>query len=188
MNMQSHVNLNLATHPVRNRKLFFSLISLLGGLFLLFLVAGSITFWSYRGKVRELQADMATIDSAVLAAQRADLRYTNQIDSMRVAHKGKVDFINNIIFEKSFSWTEFLSRFERILPESCYIVSLVPAIQDNTDVVVRFKVACPNLDALLTLINALNELGYRNVRLMHESRGEQGLFIYEMSLRYERTN
>jgi len=188
MNTQSHFNLNLASHPVRNRKLFFSLAGFLGVLFLIFIVAGGIIFWSYRTQVRDIRADIAVVEDNVQSARRADIKYTSQIDEMIVIHKGKVDFINNIIFEKSFSWTDFLSRFERILPESCYIVSLVPSIQDNSDVIVRFKVACPNLDDLLTLINALNDLGYQNVRLMHETRGDDGLFIYEMSLRYERTN
>lgn len=188
MNAQSHFNLNLASHPVRNRRLFITLVGVLGGLFLIFILAGGMIFLSYRGKVRELRTDMSVIEGTVRNAQREDLRYTGQIDEMRMAHKSKVDFINSIIFEKSFSWTDFLSRFERILPESSYIVSLVPAIQENSDVIVRFKVASPNLNNLLTLINALNKLGYKNVRLMHETRGENGLFVYEISLRYERTN
>lgn len=187
MTIQIYHNLNLATHPVRNRRLFYSLAGLLGGLSLIIILVSGNVFLSYRAQARKVSADILVVDEAAKSARRADRKYTTQIDELRAAHKNKVDFTNNIIFEKSFSWTDFLSRFEKILPESCYIVSLVPAVQDASDVVIRFKVACPNLDDLLTLINALNELGYQNVRLMHESRSDSGMFIYEMSLNYERT-
>lgn len=116
-----------------------------------------------------------------------DNKFTDQIEKASLESQAEVDMINGIIYKKSFSWVEFLSIFERALPEACYLVSFDPVFKEGASVSVNLKVASPDLSRLLKLINNLNSLRFRNIRLINESIAENGLFIYEISLNYERT-
>jgi hypothetical protein len=98
-----------------------------------------------------------------------------------------VDFANAIILEKSFSWAEFLSRLEDGLPDSSFILSLVPVAVEDQRVQFRLKVASAGLNDQLALINKLLELNFSQIRVETEDVNERGLLTSELVVSYERT-
>ena len=62
------------------------------------------------------------------AAAQEQSRLLSDINRLEAADKARVDLVNRIIFQKSFSWTGFLSELEASLPDSIYITSLVPNV------------------------------------------------------------
>jgi len=186
MNRKTRTYLNLATQPLRNRRLFYALASALGIIFLfVILLAGNIYF-SYRGKANDMVVSVAEIDQSIIKAQRKDRQFSSRIDKATKEYKGMVDLINSLILRKSFSWIDFLSCLEDSLPESSYIVSLAPMLTEDLKMTVRFDVVSRSLDDLLKLINNLEALKFKQVKVLSESRGNGGSLQSEISLIYER--
>jgi Tfp pilus assembly protein PilN len=187
MRKQKRVNLNLATHPLRNRRFFFLLSGILGVLTLVIFVSGGYTFWKYNKRNKNFQGNNAQMESMMHDAKREELRLTKQIEEAARSYQEKVDLLNTLILKKSFSWVDFLSALEESLPASCYIESLVPTLRENNLMEVRLKVAAPSLDELLKLNKNLFEKKFTGIRIISESISETGLLIAEITLAYERT-
>jgi Tfp pilus assembly protein PilN len=186
MNNHSRPNLNLASHPVANRRLFFSLGFLLGVLFLIAMIAGGRIFVVYGSKAHDIKASLTKIDREENDIQSEEKQLSSQIEAFIKDHKNKVDLINNLIYRKSFSWVGFLSTLEKTLPGECYIVSLSPDFRGEKQVDFKLRMASPNLETLLKFIQNLDEQGFLRIRVSNEARAETGYFLYDMSVSYER--
>ena len=187
MKARKKIYLNLASRPLKNRRLFYFIFGLLGGTALIFSIHGGVVYIKYRLESKQINVAINRIENMEINIQRMDNKFTDQIEEASLESQEEVDMINSIIYKKSFSWVEFLSIFERTLPEACYLVSFDPVFKEGASISVKVKVASPDLGRLLKLINNLNTLKFKNIRLVNESKTENGLFIYEMSLDYERT-
>lgn len=186
MTRQKRLNLNLATHPLRNRRLFFILVGILGASFLVVLSLGGYAYWKYKAKNNHFEKNWVRIERKIKSVQREERRLTVQIEEAAKKYKTQVDRLNTLILKKSFSWANFLSALEEALPESCYIVSLEPFLIEANQMEVRLKAAAPNLDELLKLNRNLYEKNFSSIRIINESINEAGLLISEISLIYER--
>lgn len=187
MRKQKRVNLNLATHPMRNRRFFFLLFGILGVLILAIFVSGGYTFWKYSKMNKNFRGNNAQMESMMHDAKREELRLSTQIEEATRSYQEKVDLLNTLILKKSFSWVDFLSALEESLPASCYIESLAPTLKENNHMEVRLKVAAPSLDELLKLNKNLFKKKFTGIRIISESMNEMGLLIAEITLVYERT-
>ena len=186
MRNKQRVDLNLATHPSRNRNLFYCLVGLLGVLFLGLSLIGGFIYFSYKGKAGRLDASISEMDQSISQLQSEEMEYNQNIKKATQQYKENVDSINNLIFRKDFSWIDFLSCLEDSLPDSSYIVSLAPTLTEELKVKVRFQVLSQNLKDLLELINNLESLKFKDIRVLREIRNEQGSLRSEISLTYER--
>jgi hypothetical protein len=187
MKKQKRIHLDLATHPLRNRRFFFLLSGMLGAFFLVTAVVGVFTFWTYSQKYKNFIDNSAQIEKMVTNAKREEMRLTSQINDAASIYQDKIELLNTLILKKSFSWVRFLSALEDALPSSCYIESLAPTLQENNQMEVRLKVASPNLDELLKLTKNLYEKNFSGIRILSEAMGDTGLLIAEITLIYERT-
>jgi Tfp pilus assembly protein PilN len=187
MRKQKRVNLNLATHPLRNRRFFFLLLGILGVLILAMSMIGGYTFWKYSQRNKNFQVNNAQMESMMHDAKREELRLSKQIEEATQSYQEKVDLLNTLILKKSFSWVDFLSALEESLPASCYIESLAPTLKENSQMEVRLKVAAPSLDELLKLNKNLFQKNFIGIRIISESINETGLLVAEITLIYERT-
>lgn len=186
MKSQQRLSLNLATHPSKNRKLFYLGLLLIGIIFLLLSVAGGVVYFSYKGKVEAVRSSLSEMDESSKEIQRKERQNTVRIEKATGEYKETVDAINGLIFSKNFSWVDFLSCLEDSLPDSSYIVSLAPVLPEDLQMRVRFAVVSRSLDDLLALINNLKGLKFKNIRVLNEVRNEQGYLRSEISLTYER--
>ena len=179
------LSLNLASNPLRNKRLF-NLLFCTGVLIILIVsyFAGNI-FFTYKVKKRDLKAKVTDIEQKMITAQRKEREYTTKVEAESKGYMGTVDLINGIILRKSFSWLNFLANLENSLPNSSYIVSLAPRIMNDSSMEVKFRVVSQNLQDLLKLINNLIALKFKP-RVEGESRDQRGLIISDISLRYDR--
>lgn len=180
------LSLNLASYPLRNRRLFYLLFSVLGIALLLVLFLAGRTFFEYRYKAQKMRASIWKTEQLIIDVQREEKEFQDRIEDAIRAYKKKVDLINSIILSKSFSWIEFLSDLENSLPDSSYIVSLAPTLTKDLKLQLRFKVASQNINDLLKLINNLRALKFDQIRITSEAESERGTLLSEISLIYER--
>jgi Tfp pilus assembly protein PilN len=187
MRKQKKVQLNLATHPLKNRRFFYFLFGVLGILALVVWLTGGWTFWKYGNKNKTFRSNYAKIEKMVNDVKREELRLSKQIEGAAQNYQKRVDLLNTLIIKKSFSWVEFLSALEESLPASCYIESMAPTLKENNQMEVRLEIVVPNLDELLTLNKNLYEKDFSGIRIMSETINDIGLLIAEITLTYERT-
>lgn len=187
MRKQKRVDINLATHPLRNRRFFFLVFGILGVLILVIASVGGYTYLGYSIKNKNFQSNSAQIERMIKEIQREKLRLSAQIEEASQSYQRRVDLLNSLIFKKSFSWMEFLSALEEALPASCYIESLAPTLKEDNQMEVRLKIAAPSLDELLLLNQNLYQKNFKGIRIVSESISDSGLMIAEITLIYERT-
>ncbi len=180
------LGLNLASHPLRNRRFFYLILSSLAVVLLLISFLAGKIFVEYKAKAQEIRASISRIDKLIKDAQREEADFSARIEDATIKYKGKVDLINSIILGKSFSWIEFLSDLENSLPDSSYIVSMAPTLAKDSKLQLSFKVAYSNVDDLLELYNNLRALKFNQIRIISEAENERGLLLSEISLSYEK--
>lgn len=181
------VNVNLATRPLRNRRLFFLLAGALGLAFLATSLAAIIVFFQFSQKKGAVRTALQEVEASIRKAETEQKRVANRVKEASDKDQDVIDTINGIILKKSLSWTDFLSQLEECLPDSSYILSLSIPQLDNTRIQLRIRVVSRNLDDLLALINKLQELDFSRPRVETEERNEQGQLVSDISVTYERT-
>jgi hypothetical protein len=186
MKERERLGLNLASHPLRNRRFFYLLLSSLAVVLLLISFLAGKIFVEYKAKAQETRASIKRTDKLITDAQGDEGDFSARVDDLTLKYKGKVDLINTIILGKSFSWIEFLSDLESSLPDSSYIVSMAPTLAKDSKLQLSFKVAYSNVDDLLELYNNLKALKFNQIRIISEAENERGLLLSEISLTYEK--
>lgn len=180
------LDLNLASNPLRNRRIFFSLFSFLFILCFLVFFLGGKAFLEYRSEASKVKASITGTERLIRDAQRDEKKYSSETQRAMKTYKSEVDLVNSIILKKSFSWIEFFSDLESSLPDSSYIISMAPTLTEDSKMLLRLKVAYPDLDELIKLIENFNALGFKNIRFIGEGENEEGTLVSEISLNYER--
>lgn len=180
------LDLNLATRPLRNRRLFKALVSA----FVLIIVAlaglTAFVLLKYGGEASRLRAvgagARATRDEATreLTRLEADIRRASE------AGQARVDLVNAIIRRKTFLWTGLFGELERALPGPSYITAMTPSFASDGAVVLHLRVTSRSLDDLMAFINDLTARGFKNILVGGETRSDEGRLIAEIDLRYER--
>jgi hypothetical protein len=187
MNKKTRLNLELATHPVRNRRLFLLSFALLAVLLVGLAAVSFDLYFDYKRRLGENRSKIETLELKLGSIQREESQATGRIGDEVGLLQSRIDLINDLIYRKSFSWIEFLSHLEEALPDRCYIVSLAPAPREDLGMEVRITVASPNLDDLLLLYTRLGNLGFKNVLIISEDQTANGLVLAEVSFSYERS-
>ena len=186
MIIQERMSLNLASHPLRNRRLFYLFFSIIGVVLLVMVFLSGRIFLDYRAKAQDVRASIANTNQLIMNAENDQRKNAAGVRQTVKNNKDKVDLVNNIISKKSFSWIEFLSDLESALPDSSYIISLAPTLTKDSRMLLKFKVVSPNVNELLKLINNLNALDFSQITPTSEDVNNRGLLITEISLSYER--
>ncbi len=181
------LDLNLATKPRRNRRLYAALIR--GLIFFLAVLAALTAFVvvKYGGESARLKAANAGTQKLQGDAVGEEKRLTADVKREERLGRTRVDLVNGIIHKKTFSWTSLFSELEKALPASSYITMLSPGFTPEGSVAIRLRLTSRSLDDLLTLINNLSARGFKGIQVFGESRSEDGRLITEISLTYERS-
>ena len=188
MKTHKRLHLNLATHPSRNRRLFYSLVTLLSVVILVIAVVGGGNFLRYGTKVRVNRQTVRQLEQAINTAKNQEKEFTRKTNSASSEMGKEVEALNGIVYRKSFSWVLFLYALEEVLPDACYITSLAPVFRDDATVDLNFKMVSPDSENFYTLLERIVERGGRNVRLIREDRDERGNFVFEIAVIYARDN
>ena len=181
------LNLNLATKPRRNRRLYAALARALGVLLAVLAALSVFVVLKYGGESARLRAEIAGKQRLQGEVQREEKRLTADIDKEERLSRTRVDLVNGIILKKTFLWTSLFSELEKALPGSSYITSLSPGFTADGAITIQMRVTSRSLDDLLALIDNLVAQGFKHIKPSGEFRNEDGRLITEISLTYERS-
>jgi len=180
------LNLNLATRPLRNRRLYNAAVRVLAGLVVL--LAGLAVFAAvkYGGEASRIKAASAGTRQVQNDASSQQKRLAADIDREEKLSRARIELVNGIILKKTFSWTGLLSDLEAALPGPSYITGLSPSFTPTGAVALQMSVISRNLDDLGAFITALNARGFRNILVGGEQRSQDGRVLAPISTTYER--
>ena len=178
MKNYKRLHLNLASHPARNRRLFFSLVTLLSLVILVIAIIGGGNFMRYGTKVRGFKSSLRQFQQETRTAEREEKNFTRQSKNALQELGKEVETLNGIIYRKSFSWIGFLNVLEEILPDACYITSLAPVFREDATVDLQFKIVSPDSDNFYTLIERFAERGGKQHSAYPGRPGPEGQFYF----------
>lgn len=123
-------------------------------LFVSVILAGSFLLQLYAYKVNAESYDMLSLSFSELKREEDRVMSSIQGGEKKIAAiRANVRLVNSIIFNKSFSWSSFLSRFEEVVPDTVLISAIVP--KGNKEVLVSGKAY--SLKGITNFIIALEE-------------------------------
>jgi Tfp pilus assembly protein PilN len=180
------LNLNLATKPLRNRRLFTAAVRALVAIIALLVGLSVFVVLKYGGQAarhKTASAEARTLQAG--AASEVD-RLKADISRAEGQSRTRVDLVNGIIMKKTFLWTALLSELEKALPGPSYITALSPSFTADGSVAMHIRVTSRSLDDLSAFITNLTASGFKNIKVGGETRSGEGRLIAEIDLRYER--
>ncbi|HPH44640.1 MAG TPA: hypothetical protein PL086_09305, partial [Candidatus Aminicenantes bacterium] len=110
MNGGLRLPINLATRPLRNRRLFRAAVGIPVVLFLLFGGGAGVLLLHSTARLRADERTRAELERRIQAAGRERAEKTGQSQTMRKQDAELVDVVNGVIVRKNFSWVGFFSR------------------------------------------------------------------------------
>lgn len=164
------VRLNLSTSPIASGRRFAAGATLAGilGLALLAVLSWhAYTVWRGDTAFRERQSALqAQIDG--LSGQRTALEtFFNQQDTIK--RRDRAAFLNSLIAQRTFPWTQIFTDLEHMLPEGVHVVSIEPRMVGD-DVQLRLVVGALSDEGKLKFLRTL-ELSkvFSHIQLVEET-------------------
>jgi Tfp pilus assembly protein PilN len=180
------LDLNLATRPLRNRRLYMAAARLI--VLLLIALAGLSAFVivKYGGEAARIKSASAATRKLQDEAGREEKRLSADIEREEKLSKTRVDLVNSIIRRKTFLWTGLFSELEKALPGPSYITALSPGFTGEGAVTMDMQVTSRSLADLLAFIDALTARGFKNIQVGGETRSDDGRLLAVITVTYER--
>lgn len=178
--------LNLASHPVRNRRFARTLFGTLGLVVLVFAGLAAAGLARSRADLEAARSAAVRLERQTDAARREDARLRNEIAGIQKEIGGRLDFMNGLIRRKAFSWAGLLTDLEAALPDPSYLTSFVPNLTAEGSLDLKVRVVSRDLNELMTLLDNLAARNFRGVRVESETANDRGELVSEIVARYER--
>jgi type IV pilus assembly protein PilN len=136
------LDINLATHPYEDARRFWfrwggALVALgIVTLGLLFMVAtGWVNASKDRKLMRQQQAEIGARDKEKATAQALMNLPRNSVT------RDRSQFLNDLFYRKSFSWTKVFEDLEQVMPPGLHVVSIHPELGPDNDLQIKLTVA-----------------------------------------------
>jgi|SRR5579859_17657 len=162
-----NVRLNLATKPLISHRRFLvgsGLLALLGGI--VFLGLGWHVYSTLRAQevLRRKEQDNNR-RAALLQARRNELdEFFARPENAKL--KERAAFVNGIIDERSFDWTQMFMDLEKIMPVGVHVVSISPQLQKGR-MFVHITVGATSDDSKIKFLRAMEgSAAFSNVELL----------------------
>ena len=176
--MTNRYQLNLATRPLPNyRRTNLLLIAILA-LILVFSLWQVLGFLDYTERVAELRGTELEV--------RVDWQYLGgRVDELQerlnppavLAQMEEIQFLNQVVERKSFSWSKLLSVIEDVIPRGVYLTALEPRIDDLGQIRIELEARGRSVADISTFIAGLEQTPvFKDVAVSVEERQfEQGV-------------
>ena len=184
------IGLNLGTNPLENHRRFLvtaGAIALVGVVLLVVLGAHNYREWRVN---RELREEVSTLQTEIrnLRAERTELE-RHFADPATALLLDRASFLNGLIVQRGFQWTQIFMDLERLLPTGVRVVNIAPRMEDGR-VELKLVVGAVSDDDKNKFLQRLNESeAFRGYRVLNESRpknpGELDRVMLELVTHYQ---
>jgi len=185
-----NVRLNLATKPLVSHRRFLAgagLLAVLGGI--IFLALGGHVYSTLRAQeaLRRKEQDNNQ-RAALLQNRRKELdEFFTRPENAKL--KERAGFVNGIIDERSFDWTQMFMDLEKLVPVGVHVVSIQPQLEKG-HMFVRFTVSAASDESKIKFLHAMeNSPAFSNVELLsvHGAQNSGDQATLELNAIYARS-
>jgi Tfp pilus assembly protein PilN len=126
------LTINLATHPLENKRSFLAFAAVVGAIEVFTLVVLShAAFISWRSS-RDLRLEIAGYRSQIHSDLQKQQELRTYFQTPKAAEiLNRAAFLNSLIDERGFPWTKVFMDIEQTLPPGVRVVSIAPRLVDN---------------------------------------------------------
>lgn len=152
--------INLATDPFVNYRPFVGTVGLLTAATLgltLLLVVESIQTWRERTHTQQRLREL-TRQRAELTAEQQQLETELRAPATQERLE-RVRFLNQLILQKSLSWTQLFLDLQKRLPSQVRVLSLSPSWREDGNIEVKVRVGGRSAPAVVEFLRALEQGG-----------------------------
>jgi len=150
------LDINLATHPYEDaREFWFRWGGALAALGIITLGLLYFTFLGWesarkdRSLIRQRQEQIAARDK-----EKADAQVLMNL-APNSSTRDRSQFLNDLFYRKSFSWTQVFEDLERLMPPRLHVVSIQPELASDNELAIRLVVAGDSRDRALELVRKM---------------------------------
>ena len=182
------VRLNIATKPLESHRRFLAgagLLAVLGGI--IFLALGWHVYSTLRAQEALRRKEQENNNrAALLQHRRKELDdFFAKTENARL--KERAGFVNGIIDERSFDWTQMFMDLEKLVPVGVHVVSIQPQLEKG-HMFVRLMVAANTDESKIKFLRAMeNSAAFSNVELLSvhgtQNSGDQALEVHAIYVR-----
>ena len=185
-----NVRLNLATKPLESHRRFLvgaGLLALLGGI--VFLAMGWHVYSTLRAQEALRQKEQENNRrAALLQSRRRELdEFFARPENAKL--KERANFVNGIIDERSFDWTQMFMDLEKIMPVGVHVVKIQPQLEKG-HMFVKLTVRATTDESKIKFLHAMeNSPAFSNVELVsiHGAQAGGDLATLELNAIYARS-
>ena len=152
------LKLNLASQPyaevrrfIARWTLLLALMIVVSGVLVYFASLSLRTWYSARSEEAKVQTKMVEADQIRANAQS----YLNQPQNRDTRDRSQ--FLNELIARKAFSWTQVFSDLEKLMPVGLHVVSVTPAVNENSQIEVKMTVNGRSPERAIELVKRLED-------------------------------
>ena len=183
------VRLNLATSPMESRRRFVVFSTLVGGLGLIAMALLSWNVYTVRRSNTALRAEQARMETDMqnLRRRREDLEtFFNRPETIQ--RRDLSAFLNGLIAQRAFPWTQIFMDLERSLPDGVRVVSIEPRLAED-HLELKLTIGARTDDGKLQFLKALEDShAFSEIRVLGEARsnrpGDTDQVIMALNARY----
>lgn len=126
------LGINLATHPLENKRSFLAFAAVVGAVEIVALVFLShAAFLSWRSS-RQMRAEISGYRTQIQASLEKQQELRAYFQTPKAADVlNRAAFLNSLIDERGFPWTKVFMDMEQTLPPGVRVVSIAPRLVDN---------------------------------------------------------
>jgi len=171
------ISTNLSTRPFYNERLVHAALVVASVLVVAVTALNAVTIATLSKKDLQQTAQAARAEKKAAEAREAAERIRRSIDPSRLeAVTAAAVEANRLIGERTFSWTELLSDFERTLPSDVRITAVTPRVDKEGRMLVDLVVVGRRAEDINEFIDKLEARGsFTDVVLREESLNNEGL-------------
>ena len=151
-------DVNLARKPFWNIRAFIFVIAVLAVVTLAVSILNGRTLYRVLTGSEETRSEIQHLEEAIADLEKKNRDLQTRISAVDVDELGdEITLLNQIISERTLSWSALLDKLEAILPRVVRITSLVPTPQEDGSISLALTCLTEERDGMLQLIDALIE-------------------------------
>jgi Tfp pilus assembly protein PilN len=165
------VRLNLATSPLEKNRRFVVFSTAIGSVALLAMVLLSWNVYSVRRANTAIRLEQARMESDMqtLRRQRTDLEaFFNRPETIQ--RRDLSAFLNGLIAQRAFPWTQIFMDLERNLPDGVRVVSIEPRLAED-HLELRLTIGAKTDEGKIKFLKALEDShAFSDIEVLGENR------------------
>ena len=165
------VRLNLATSPLEKNRRFVVFATMIGSIGLLAMALLSWNVYSVRRSNTAIRLEQARMESDMqaLRRRRADLEaFFNRPETIQ--RRDLSAFLNGLIAQRAFPWTQIFMDLERNLPDGVRVVSIEPRLAED-HLELRLTIGARTDEGKLRFLKALEDSrAFSDIEVLGENR------------------